>query len=71
MRKFVSSSVITSLLVAFVFAPALYAEDQPNVVIEEMRYNFGEVFEQKAYVHTFRVRNEGTADLQIKKVKPG
>lgn len=52
--------------------------DKPRVVIEENRYNFGEVFKGEALHHTFRVRNTGTATLQLSeaaisppKKKPG
>ncbi len=46
-------------------------ENQPAIIIEELVYDFGTVFEQPSYKHTFIVKNEGKADLIIKDVKPG
>jgi hypothetical protein len=31
----------------------------------------GEVFEQDKYIHVFKVKNVGNADLEIISVKPG
>jgi hypothetical protein len=74
MRKYLSGGVIVTLLATFVLVPGLFAEDgepAPSIIIETMRFNFGEVFEQETYRHVFKVKNEGTADLVIEKVKPG
>jgi hypothetical protein len=71
MRKYLSGGVIVALLATFVLVPGLFAGDEPTIVIETMRFNFGEVFEQETYRHVFKVRNEGSAELVIEKVKPG
>lgn len=44
---------------------------QPKLVIEETRYDFGKLYEEDFYKHTYRVKNTGTTDLIIDKVKPG
>ena len=46
-------------------------EDKPRILIEKMRHDLGEVFEQPTYKHGFQVKNQGTADLDIRQVKPG
>jgi hypothetical protein len=44
---------------------------QPTIVIDEMRHDMGEVFEQDKYAHVFKVKNVGKANLEILSVKPG
>jgi len=44
---------------------------QPAIVIDELRHDMGEVYEQDKFKHVFKVRNTGEADLVIKNVKPG
>lgn len=44
---------------------------QPKIEIPETRYDFGNVFERKQYVHDFIVHNRGDADLTIESVRPG
>ncbi len=66
--------VITAILVVALVAPALAAQNdapQPKIVIPKVVHDFGEVFEQDAYVYEFVVRNRGKADLVIENVKPG
>ncbi|UCH82956.1 MAG: DUF1573 domain-containing protein [Candidatus Latescibacterota bacterium] len=46
-------------------------DGQPAIVIEQMRHDMGEIFEQDKYRHVFKVKNDGDADLVIKSVKPG
>ena len=43
----------------------------PVIEIETPTYNFKEVSQGETVKHTFKVRNTGTAPLQIKGVKPG
>jgi hypothetical protein len=57
------------LVVAHVCAAA--EENQPAIIIDEIVHDFGTVFQQESYKHTFVVKNEGKADLIIKEVKPG
>jgi hypothetical protein len=46
-------------------------DGKPVILIEVKRHDFGEVYEQDKYRHDFKVKNTGTADLKIEKVKPG
>lgn len=64
-----------ALVAAFALIPVSVtsADDaaKPEILIEEMRHDLGEVYEQEKYTHKFKVKNVGTADLMIEKVKPG
>jgi len=67
--------LLAVLLAAAVIGPA-GAEDTeeapgPDILIESMRHDFGEILERKSYVHTYTVKNVGTEDLIIEEVKPG
>ncbi len=42
----------------------------PKLVLTETEHNFGEVKEGITLSHTFKVKNEGRADLMIKSVVP-
>ncbi len=66
--------LIAAILVVAFVVPALAAQNdapQPKIVIPKVVHDFGEVFEQEAYVYEFVVRNRGKADLVIENVKPG
>lgn len=74
MATYRSRGVSLALLVAFVLSAGIAVSDEdkaPRIVIEQMRYDMGEVYEQKVYKHKFKVKNTGNADLRIEKVKPG
>jgi hypothetical protein len=43
----------------------------PVAEVPETVFDFGEVREGNEYVHAFKIRNIGTAVLEIKKVLPG
>jgi hypothetical protein len=43
----------------------------PDIEFEELSYDFGTVSGGAKLKHTFVLRNTGTADLEIKKVKGG
>jgi len=43
----------------------------PKIVLNEREFDFMEVEEGRVVKHTFRVLNEGTETLEIKKVAPG
>lgn len=43
----------------------------PSAEVSETSFDFGEVLDGREYVHDFKVRNAGTAPLEIKKVMPG
>jgi hypothetical protein len=62
---------VACILLLSVFAWAQEQGAQPLCVIEEMRHDLGDVFEQDKYTYEFKVRNSGEADLQILNVKPG
>jgi hypothetical protein len=49
------------------------APDGPRAVIQfpATTFNFGEIYHQDLYVHTFTVKNAGNAELTIEDVKPG
>lgn len=65
---------LAALLTATVILPA-GAEDNdnagPDILIETMRHDFGEILERKVYRHVYIVKNVGTKDLIIQEVKPG
>jgi hypothetical protein len=44
---------------------------RPMIELPVMSFNFGDIYHQDQYVHTFTVKNRGTADLTIEDVKPG
>jgi hypothetical protein len=73
MRRFVGGFVLACVAAVLLFAAAARAQEGPAplCVIEEMRHDMGDVFEQDRYIHVFKVRNSGNADLQILSVKPG
>ena len=43
----------------------------PVAEIPEMSFDFGELSDSGDYSHAFKVKNVGTAPLEIKKVLPG
>jgi hypothetical protein len=45
--------------------------DQPHLVIDSANHDVGEVWEGEDIIHSFTVKNTGTAQLAIKKVKAG
>ena len=45
--------------------------DQPHLVIDSTSHDVGEVWEGEDIIHSFIVKNTGTAPLAIKKVKAG
>ena len=73
MRRFVtgghSALIIAVLLVVFLAGAA--QAGGPEILIKEMRFELGEVFQEDTFAHTFKVQNIGDADLEIKSVKPG
>ena len=58
-----------------VWAQLLQAEEQsrpaPTIDIAVPIYDFNQVAKGEVVKHDFRVLNRGTADLEIKQVKPG
>jgi len=66
-------TLLACALFSLSFGPfALALEPQgPKIVLEELKFDFGEVREGEAVSHTFRVLNRGDQPLEIRKVKPG
>ncbi len=44
---------------------------QPHIVVDASDYDAGEIWENETLIHTFVVRNTGTAQLDITQVKAG
>lgn len=51
--------------------PAQGSAPAPVLVVPVMSHDFGELSEDKEYVYDFKIKNAGTAVLEIKKVLPG
>ena len=47
------------------------SQNQPQIHIDSITYNAGEIYEGDIIVHTFTVKNVGTAQLNINKVGAG
>ena len=47
------------------------AEKQPQITIDATRHDVGEIYDDESIVHSFTVKNTGTAELNIKRVKAG
>lgn len=43
----------------------------PKLVIDSLTHDFGDVKPGTSLIHSFRIKNEGTADLLIQGVHPG
>jgi len=46
-------------------------QDQPQISLNSTKYDAGEVYEGDVIRHDFTVKNTGTAQLNIEKVKAG
>jgi hypothetical protein len=70
---------MAALLLTLLFAGAALAQENapkanggtPKLVIESPTHDFGEVKAGTPLRYVFKVKNEGTADLQIQNVQPG
>jgi hypothetical protein len=73
MQRLLGSLALICVVAILLSAVLVWAQDQPQptIVIEEMRHDMGEVFEQDRYSHVFKVKNIGNANLEIISVKPG
>jgi hypothetical protein len=74
MRRRISAGVCLAAMLVVMVASAGVAFGEvegPVLLIEETRHDFGEIFEQKVYKHSFVIKNVGTAELKIEKVQPG
>ena len=45
--------------------------DQPHLIIDSPKHDVGEVWEGEDIIHSFIIKNTGTAQLDIKNVKAG
>jgi hypothetical protein len=59
-----------ALLAAVCWLPGKALGAEPKVVIGEDHFDFGEVFEDRQLSHTFVIKNQGNAALEIRKVDP-
>ena len=74
MRILLRAGIAGFLLVLLGFmtiALATDEENQPVMVLDEIMYDMGKIFEQDLYNHVFVVKNSGKSDLIINNVKPG
>jgi Protein of unknown function (DUF1573) len=62
-----TTGVLALVLLA---ASAVRAQDAPRIAIEQIEHNFGEVLKGVTLQHSFRFKNEGKADLEIRNVAP-
>jgi hypothetical protein len=62
--------VMLSLSVALSAVTHAQKTGAPKLVVEKADHDFGTVVEGKVVAHTFKLRNEGSADLVIKNVSP-
>ena len=46
-------------------------EQVPHIAVDAANYDAGEIYEGETIVHSFTVKNTGTAELSIKDVKAG
>jgi hypothetical protein len=51
--------------------PATASPAGPKLVIAAPEHSFGNIKPGTPLTHTFKIRNDGQADLEIKSVKPG
>ena len=66
-------STIACLTFAFVLGSASLAQQKtgaPKLVVDKVDFDFGKVTEGKPLSHTFKLKNEGSAELVIKNVSP-
>lgn len=61
--------IATSLFAVLVYAWSASALGAPKIVIQESRWNFGEIYQRQTVWHTFVIRNEGDEPLIISDVK--
>jgi hypothetical protein len=70
---------IAALIAVLLFATAALAQDNPpksnggtpKLLIDSPVHDFGEVKPGSPLRYTFKLKNEGTADLLIQNVQPG
>lgn len=70
-RRLVTMFLVVAFALTAVSVTSADDTPTPRISIVEMRHDLGQVFEREIYRYEFKVKNTGTADLEIKKVKPG
>lgn len=76
-KKQVCLIIVFCVLVVAGSLDVLWAEEkasaqaEPQISFESTHYDAGEIWEGKEVIHTFTIKNTGTAQLTIEKVKPG
>ena len=72
-RKQVVFLVVVSIMAASALGltRAVGDDNQPAMVIPVKQYDAGTHWQGETVSHTYEVRNEGTAELTIVRVKPG
>jgi ABC-type transporter MlaC component len=66
MKKYLTLFSLLLLLAATAFAQ----DKAPKLVIESVDHDFGKIKEGVKVTHTFKLKNEGTANLMIEGVAP-
>src|SRR5215813_12299308 len=81
-RGFTAVISLLSLIIALTFAAFAQAPSQdgppegvtkssaPKIAMEEREHNFGKVKQGEEVSHTFKIKNEGAAELVIQNVSP-
>lgn len=67
-KNFFGAAAVLAMLAMIAFGQA--ATGTPKLVIKETEHNFGEIKKGANVSYTFVLKNEGTADLEIKRVAP-
>ncbi len=70
LKALIAVMVMLSLSVALSAVTLAQKTGAPKLVVEKADHDFGKVIEGKVVTHTFKLRNEGSADLVIKNVSP-
>lgn len=68
-RRFLVATLLSALLPALVMAQSS-SGPQPRIEMKQMAFDFGDLYHQETYEHTFEVRNIGAGPLEIKAVNP-
>lgn len=68
LKYILSAIAVWTMLSTAVFGQA--ANGTPKLVIKSTEHNIGEMKKDAHATHTFVFKNEGTADLEIKRVAP-
>ena len=65
--------LLSSFLINAFLGYSIPAQEKqgPKMILEEERFDFGEVKEGEVISHSFKVLNQGDQPLEIKNVKPG